>query len=154
MSETILGRSKRKRQWGRHMLVDSWEKLEEVIELIKCSLPIHIEVEFNDSCRPDRSCQPLPFDPRTRSSITFPTPTLAEVRVSLLIDETLGWVMPVQFSVGPLLTAAEIIQKIADACFFLQGWSHGHSPEARARLRFEHRRSPGTVRSRRKPLFQ
>jgi hypothetical protein len=154
MSEAILGRSKRKRHWGRHMLVDSWEKLEEVIELIKRSLPVHIEVEFNDSCRPDRSCQPLPFDPRTRTSITFPMPTLAEVRVSLLIDETLGWVMPVQFSVGPLLTAAEIIQKIADACFFLESWSHTHLAEVRGNFRFEHPRSTPSARSAHKPVIQ
>jgi hypothetical protein len=33
-----------------------------------------------------------------------------EIRVLLLIDETLGWIMPLQFCVGPLLTAAEIVQ--------------------------------------------
>jgi len=81
-------------------------------------------------------------------------PTLAEVRVSLLIDETLGWVMPVQFSVGPLLTAAEIIQKIADACFFLESWSHTHLAEARGNFRFEHPRSTPSARSARKPVIQ
>ena len=154
MSEKILGRSKRKRHWGRHMLVDSWEKLEEVIELIKRSLPIHMQVEFNDACRAGRSTPPLPFDPRNRNSIAFPMPALADVRVSLLIDEALGWVMPLQFSVGPLLTGAEIVQKIADACFFLESWSHTHSAQARANLRFEDPRSAPSTGSPRKPIIQ
>lgn len=136
------------------MLVDNWEKLEEVIELIKRSLPIHTEVELNDTCRPGHGTPPLPFDLRTRNSIAFPMPTLAEVRVSLLINKTLGWVMPLQFSVGPLLTAAEIIQKIADACFFLESWAHTHSAEARAHLRFDRPGSTHNARSGRKPVIQ
>jgi hypothetical protein len=154
MSEKILGHSKRKRHWGRHMLVDSWEKLEEVIELIKRSLPIHIQVEFNDTCRAGRNIQPLAFDPRTRNSTALQLPALAEVRVSLLIDETLGWVIPLQFSVGPLLTGAEIVQKIADACFFLESWSHTHSAQGRANLRFEPPRSTPSAGSARKPVIQ
>lgn len=154
MSEKILGWSKRKRHWGRHMLVDNWEKLEEVIELIQRILPIHIQIEFNDTCSAGRNIQPLAFDPRTRNSIALPLPELAEVRVSLLIDETLGWVMPLQFSVGPLLTGPEIVQKIADACFFLESWSHTHSARARGNLRFEHRRSTPRTGSARKPVIQ
>lgn len=154
MNEKILGRSKRKKHWGRYMLVDNWQKLKEVIELIKSSLPLHIELHINESCGADRDCEPLPFDPSTKTAIAFPMPALAEVRVSLLVDEKLGWKMPLHFCVGPLLTAAEIIQKVTDACFFLQAWSHGHLPEARARLRSEHRRTPDPMRSRRKPLVQ
>jgi hypothetical protein len=154
MSQKILGRQKRKKHWGRYMLVDNWEKLQEVIELIKRSLPIHIQVEINESCMADRSCQPLPFDPRMRNATALPLPALAEVLVSLLIDETLGWVMPLQFSVGPLLTAAEIIQNIADACFFLESWSHTHSAEARTNLRFEQPRSTPNARSVRKQVIQ
>lgn len=154
MIEKILGRSKRKRHWGRHMLVDNWEKLEEVLDIIKNSLPIHIQLEFDETCTPGRGFPPLPFDPRTRNSIAFPMPALAELRISLLIDEALGWVMPVQFSVGPLLTAAEIIQKIADACFFLESWSLTHSAEARAYLGVGHPTSIPNTRSGRKPVIQ
>jgi len=153
MSEKILGRSRRKRHWGRYMLVDSWEKLGEVIEIIKRSLPINVQVEMNDSCT-GRSCQPLPFDPCTRNSISFPMPIFVEVRVTLLLDETLGWVMPVQFSIGPLLTAAEIIQRIADAYFFLEEWSLAHSAEARAYLGVGHPRSTPDARSGCKPVIQ
>lgn len=154
MSEKILGRSKRKRHWGRYMLIDNWEKLEEVIELIKSSLPINMQVELNAACRPGRNTQPLPFAPRTGSATALPTPVpaLAEVRLSLLIDETLGWLLPVQFCIGQLLTATEIIGKIADGFWFLESWSHAHSREARAQIRFEHFPSARTAKSGRKPL--
>ena len=137
MTETILGQSKRKKHWGRHMVIDSWEKFVEVAELIKGSLPINMQLELNEECRPGRAIQPLPFDPRTGNSTALPTyaPALAEVRVSLLMDEQLGWMLPVQFCIGQLLTAAEIISKIADACWFLQSWSSVHASEARQNLR-------------------
>jgi hypothetical protein len=66
VSKKILGRSKSKRHWGRDMIIDNWEKLEEVIELIKCSLPINMQVELNVVGKPGRNPQPLPFDPEHR----------------------------------------------------------------------------------------
>lgn len=138
------------------MVIDNWQKLVEIVELIKCSLPINMQIQLNDTCTPVRNTQPLPFDPRTGNwgLVHRPAPAPTEVRVSLLIDDTLGWVLPVQFSVGPLLTAAEIIQKIANACFFLESWSHAHSAEARAKLRFEYPRFKPSARSGRKAVIQ
>ena len=158
MSEKILGRSKRKRKRGREMIVDNWEKLEVVIELIKCSLPINMQVKLNAASRPGRNTQPLPFDPRTGNSTAFPTPlpALAELRISLFIDEKLQWLLPVQFCIGQLLTATEIIQKIADGFWFLESWSHAHSRDVRAHVGFEDFRSAPTPKSgrSRKPLIQ
>jgi hypothetical protein len=118
-----------KRYWGRDMIIDNWEKLEEVIELIKCSLPINMQVELNAAGRPGRNTQPLPFDPRigSTSALPAPSPALAEVRLSLFIDETLGWLLPLQFCIGQLLTAREIVRKIAHGFWFLESWSHAHS---------------------------
>ena len=137
------------------MIIDSWEKFEEVIELIKLSLPINMRVELNSARRPGRSTEPLSFDPRIGSSISYSMglASLAEVRVSLLVNETLAWLLPVQFCIGQLLTATEIIGKIADALVFLQSWSHVHSCDARAQLRFEHPQSPRTAKCNRKPLI-
>ena len=156
VSQKILGHSKRKRHWGRHMIIDSWEKLEEVIELIKVSLPINMQVDLNGACRAGRNAQPLPFDPRTGNPISYPAalPALAEVRVALFINEALGWLLPLRFCIGQLLTATEIIGKVAHALFFLESWSHAHSRDARAQLRFEHPQPPRTAKSNRKPSIQ
>lgn len=156
VSEKILGRSRGKRHWGRDMIIDNWEKLEEVIELIKCSLPINMQVELNAMCNPAPNTQPLPFDPRagSPSSLNTALPALAEVRLSLFIDETLGWLLPLQFCIGQLLTAKEIVRKITDGFWFLESWSHAHSRDARAHLRFEDLRSECTTKTGRKPLIQ
>jgi len=66
-----LGRSKRKRKSGRDMQIDSWEKLELVIELFKPSLPIHIGIDLNHSEVSGPLPLPLPYEPRTGNSSTF-----------------------------------------------------------------------------------
>ena len=138
------------------MIIDDWEKFEEVIELIKGNLPINMQVEWDDACKPDRNTQPLPFDPRIGSATSVPTPppALAEVRVSLFIDDKLGWLLPVRFCLGQLLTATEIIGKIGNAFGFLRSWSYVHASAARERLRLEHCSSAQNARSVREPLIQ
>src|SRR5215813_9414532 len=88
-----------------------------------------------------------------RASLNTALPALAEVRLSLFIDETLGWLLPLQFCIGQILTAKEIVRKITDGFWFLESWSHAHSRDARAHLRFEDFRSERTTKSRRKPLI-
>src|SRR5215469_9513375 len=88
-----------------------------------------------------RPLVPLPYDPRRGSSTTSPTPlpVLAEVRVSLCKDETLAWLLPVHFCVDQLLTAEEVVTKLADAFWFLDGWSMVHGHKGRKALRTQHR---------------
>jgi len=43
------------------MLIDSLDKLEEVLDLIKRNLPINMQLELNDACRAGQYIQPLPF---------------------------------------------------------------------------------------------
>lgn len=136
MIKNVLGRSRCKRNWGRGMRIDSWDRLELVIELIKASLPIGMSIDLNHAdFRPP--APPLPYDPRGENSvrIRLPLPILAEVRASLCTDETLAWLLPVQFCINHLLTAEEVVTKVADAFWFLQGWSQVHSQEAREHLR-------------------
>jgi hypothetical protein len=80
---------------------------------------------------------PLAFGPCAGGLTTCPTqlPVFTEVRVSLSIDETLGWVLPVQFCIDQLLTAEEVIGKLADAFWFLDAWSLVHDYEGREQLR-------------------
>jgi hypothetical protein len=141
--EKFLGRSGRKRNWGRNIRIDSWERLEVVIELIKCSLPIDIRIELNHAEVLRPVTPPLPYDPRAGSSKTIPTslPLLAEVRVSLCSDETLAWLLPVQFCIDQLLTAEHVVTKVADAFWFLEAWSQIHSDEGREHI-LKQRRQP------------
>jgi hypothetical protein len=88
------------------------------------------------------------------SALPTPSPALAEVRISLFIDETLGWLLLLQFCIGQLLTAKEIVRKIADGFWFLESWSHAHSRDARAHLRFEDFPTESGAKSGRKPLIQ
>lgn len=118
------------------MRIDSWDRLELVVELIKPSLPIVMSIDLNHAdLRPPEA--PLPYDPRREDSemIPAPLPILAEVRATLYIDETLAWLLPVQFCINQFLTAEEVVTKIADAFWFLQGWSQVHSEDARELLR-------------------
>lgn len=61
----------------------------------------------------------------------------AELRVSLSIDETLAWLLPVQFCIDQLLTAEEVVTKLADAFWFLKEWSQVHAHEGREALRIQ-----------------
>jgi hypothetical protein len=121
------------------MRIDRWDRLELVIELIKSSLPVDVSIDLNhfEISRP--LATPLPYDPRTGTSAAIPTPLplLAEVRVSLCIDETLAWLLPVQFCMDQLLTAEEVVTKLADAYHFLIAWSQVHTQEGREHLRTE-----------------
>ena len=156
MTSKFLGQSERKRNWGRSMRIDSWERLELVIELIKSSLPMDISIELNhaDLLRPPMP--PLPYAPRSGSLMTIPTPLplIAEVRVSLCIDEMLAWLLPVQFCIDRLLTAEEVVTKLADAFWFLQGWSQVHSHEGREHLRTQRLTAQIPAKSPRSPLVQ
>jgi len=119
------------------MRIDSWDRLEFVLELIRSSLPIDIRIELDhtDVLRP--FSPPLPYDPRAGSSRAIPMPSalLAEVRVSLSIDETLAWLLPVQFCIDQLLTAKEVVTELADALVFLKAWSQVNAHEGREHLR-------------------
>jgi hypothetical protein len=84
----------------------------------------------------------------------MPSALLAEVRVSLSIDETLAWLLPVQFCIDQLLTAEEVVTKLADAFWFLRGWSQVHSHEGREQVRTQRPQSERPVKSSRSPLVQ
>jgi hypothetical protein len=129
-------------------------------------MPIHVafpdalslEEFWGDKYGPRRSTGIAP-DRRNGNATALPMPLLApaEVRVSLLIDESLGWMLPVQFSIGFLLTATEVIEKIANAVSLLEAWSSAHLAETRANLRFEPTEplcGDELVRLRRKLLIQ
>jgi hypothetical protein len=95
---------------------------------------------------------PLRYDPRIASTrVAIPLPILAEVRVSLYIDETLAWLLPVQFCIDQLLTAEEVVTKLSDAFWFLKAWSQVHAHEAREHFRT--RRPQFPVKSRESPLI-
>ena len=154
MSKNFLGRSERKRNRGRSMRIDSWDRLELVIELIKSSLPIDIRMDFNHAEILRPLAPPLPYAPSTGSSIRIPTPLLAEVRVSLRIDETLAWLLPVQFCIDQLLTAEEVVTKLADAFRFLKAWSDVHAYEALELLRTQRLQAQCPAKSASKYLVQ
>jgi hypothetical protein len=119
------------------MPIDSWERLEEVIELLNTSLPIDISIDLHHAEISRPLPLPLPYEPRIENSSLVPTPSpfLAEVRVSLCIDETLAWLMPVQFCIDQLLTSEEVVRKIVDAFWFLDGWSKAHGHESAEQFR-------------------
>jgi hypothetical protein len=52
---------------------------------------------------------------------------LVEVQASLIDNERLGWLLPVYFCVGELLTAIEVITKVSDAFRILKIWSDAKS---------------------------
>ena len=137
MNKKLFGRSERKRNWGRSTRIDSWERPRLVIELMKSGLPVDISIDLNDAEVSRRLPPPLPYDPRTENSMLVPAPLpiLSEVRVSLWIDELLAWLLPVQFCIDQLLTAEEVVTKLADAFRFLKVWSQIHADEAREYIR-------------------
>jgi hypothetical protein len=96
------------------------------------------------------------YDPRTGSSITIPTPLplLVEVRVSLCIDETLALLLPVQFCLDQLLTAGEVVTKLADAFRFLKAWSSVHACGSRELLRTKRLHGQPPAKSASKYLVQ
>lgn len=156
MSKKLFGRSERKRNWGRGMRIDSWERLQLVIDLMKGSLPIDISVELNHAEASRRPSPPLAYAPNRGSSITIPTPLpfLVEVRVSLCVDETLAWLLPVQFCIDQLLTAEEVVTKLADAFWFLKAWSQVHAGEPREYLRTRRLRARRPAKSATKYMVQ
>jgi hypothetical protein len=79
----------------------------------------------------------MAYSPRAVGLTTSPTPlpVFAEVRVSLSMDETLVWVLPVHLCVDQSLTAEEAIGKLADAFWFLDAWSLVHDYEGREQVR-------------------
>jgi len=157
VSNKLFGRSERKRSWGRSTRIDSWGRLQLVIDLMKCSLPIDITIDLDDAGVLGQSVLPLPCDPDSlANSVVIPTPLpfAAEVRVSLWIDETLAWLLPVQFCIDQLLTADEVITKLADAICFLKAWSQVHGREAREQLRRQRLKSRRSAKSTSKYLIQ
>jgi len=151
----FLGSSRRKRNRGRSTRIDSWDRLELVIELIKSSLPVDMRIDLNHIEFPPL-LEPLPYDPRMENSITIrtPSPVVAEVRVSLSIDETLAWLLPVQFCVDHLLRVEEVVAKITDAFWFLQGWTHVHGQGGRRSLRTQRTQVQHLAKSASKYLVQ
>jgi hypothetical protein len=156
MSKKLFGGSERKRSWGRGIRIDSWERLELVVDLIKSSLPIDINMDLYHAEASRRTVSPLPYDPLSESPITVPTPLpfLAEVLVSLCIDETLAWLLPVQFCIDQLLTAEEVVTKLADALAFLKAWSQVHTQEGREHLRSQRALAKRPAKSPSKYLVQ
>jgi len=141
-------RSKRpkrcKRSWGRSIRIDTMDKLNELIGLIETTLSIDMHIEiyqprgsaFSGSTRFESMetamvVQPLAFQPLAGNSHSIFTmrPSLIEVRVSLIIDEYLGWLLPVYFCIGELLTADEVITKISEAFWILRTWSDANTRE-------------------------
>jgi hypothetical protein len=132
------------RTWGRRIRVDSLARLKELIELIGTALPIDMHV---DLCQPRESplsksasletieapevVHPIAFGQQAGDSHSIFTmrPFVIEVRVSLLINEHLGWLLPVYFCLGELLTADEVITKIWDAFRILKIWSAANTQE-------------------------
>ena len=103
---------------------------------MKSGLALDISMDLNGAELSRSPALPLPYDPRRESAmIPAPFPILAEVRASLCIDETLAWLLTVQFCIDQLLTAEEVVTKLADAFCFLKAWSQAHTDEARAYLR-------------------
>ena len=49
LSKKLFGRTQRKRNWGRNTRIDSWEKLQLVIELMKSGLPIDVTIDLYDA---------------------------------------------------------------------------------------------------------
>lgn len=156
MSAKDVKRPKRcKRSWGRRILIDRWGRLVELIELIQGSLPIDKRIDLTQHpastlsrwCPPEeepavgRALQPLAFESSGDGSDEILTlgPFLVEVRVLLFIDERLGWLLPVHFCIGQLLTADEVITKIRDAFWILETWTYTHTHEYR---RFARTRKP------------
>lgn len=54
-------------------------------------------------------------------------PFVIEVRVSLLVNERLGWLLPIYFCIGELLTVDEVITKTLDAFWILRNWSYANT---------------------------
>jgi hypothetical protein len=134
------------------MRLDSWDKLLLVIELLKTNLPIDLKIALKDAGVLSPA-PPLPYDPGIESTrVATPLPILAEVRVSLCIDETLAWLLPVQFCIDQLLTAEEVVTKLADAFWFLKAWSQVHAHEGREHVRTQRPQFP--VESPESPLIQ
>lgn len=156
MSNSFLGRFARKRNDGRSMRIDRWDKLELVIELITSSLPIDVRMELNHAENLTPLATPLPYDLRTGSSTTIPTllPLLAEVRVSLCVDDTFAWLLPVYFCIDQMLTAGDVVTKLAEAYRFLNAWSQVHTHEGREHLRIGRLQAQCPSKFRREYLIQ
>jgi hypothetical protein len=60
VSKKLFGRSERKRNWGRSMRIDSWERLQLVVDLMKSSLPINISMDLSHA---EASRRPAPRCP-------------------------------------------------------------------------------------------
>lgn len=138
------------------MRIDSWERLEFVLDLIRESLPINVRLDLTHLEIENPMVLPLPYDPSMGSSTTIPTPSscIAEVRVSLCMNETLAWLLPVQFCIDQLLTAEEVITKLADAFWFLEGWSRVHAHEGHKHLQTQRLQPHPRVKSPGKYLIQ
>jgi hypothetical protein len=143
------------RNWGRRIRLDSLAKLKQFVELIGTALPTGMQV---DLCRPRESLfiksasfetfeapevvHPIAFGQEPGDSHTIFTmrPSVVELRVSLLINERFGWLLPVYLCLGELLTADEVITKIWDAFRILKIWSAANTRE------YLPRRQPGKAK--------
>ena len=75
--------------------------------------------------------KPLAFIPVFQSTDGLFTqePSIIEVRVSIIANDSLGWLLPVHFCIGELLTAHEVVTKVADAFRILKTWSDSRKQE-------------------------
>ena len=132
---------RRKHNWGRRIVIDTPDRLKELVMLMQLSFPSNMRVSLYEggtskSHLPVRQLaslpqpvEPLPFQPNAGSSDTVrpPEPFLAEVRAKLIVNERLGWMLSIYFCIGELLTAHELVTKVQDAFRILQSWSDAHT---------------------------
>lgn len=145
MTTSRSNRPKRcNRDWGRRIRIDTFDRLKELIGVIGTALPIDMHLDLCqardslfsispslETIEASGVVHPIAFGPQAGDSHTIFTtrPSIIEVRVSLLINEHLGWLFPVYFCLGELLTAEEVITKIWDAFRILKIWSAANTRE-------------------------
>ena len=136
--------TRRTRRWGRRIIIDTPERLNEIIGLMQAGLPTDMRVGVHRH-RDSMPCQgtncemeervpimkPVPFvpDSTTTERLCTPKPSIMEVQVSIIANDSLGWLLPVHFCIGELLTAHEVVTKIADAFRILRTWSDSRKQE-------------------------
>jgi hypothetical protein len=127
---------------GRRILIGTPDRVKELIALMQASLPSNMRISLNEG-HTSTSCQsvhrvadgmqvrPVAFDPNAGLSHAVLTsePFLVEIRALLIANERFGWLLPVFFCIGELLTAHELITKIDDAFRILKSWSEARTPD-------------------------
>jgi hypothetical protein len=140
MRRKVFGRLQRNRNWGKTTRIDSYDRLQLVLGLLKDDVPIGISIDLYPLDYSGKAPAPHAYDPRrdTPLMVSAPLPVVAEVRMSLYRNETLAWVLPLRFAIDRFLTTGEVATKIAEAKRLLQAWAQVHAGEAREHLGTHH----------------